>query len=289
MAPLIERLLSHGTVILDGAWGTQLQQLGLNDGECPDSLNLSCPDKVEEVPRAYVQAGSQVVLTNTFRANRIALQGYELSGQVEAINRAGAEVSLRAAADAASVFASIGPSGKMLMTGEVSEAELNDVFTEQAEALCSAGVHALLVETMSDLAEAKIALTAAKRTGLPVAVSMVFDSGKDLDRTMMGDTAEKLAKELTDAGADVIGANCGQGIESYIGVCSQLAAATDLPIWIKANAGLPQMENGEVVYRTSAEQFGHFAPALVDAGARFVGGCCGTSPDFIRELKRSIG
>lgn len=289
MSQLIERLVGGGTVVTDGAWGTQLQQRGLADGVCPDAWNLSHADRVEEVPRAYAEAGSDIVLTNTFRANRPALAGYDLANRVEEINRAGAEISLRAAKDRAHVFGSIGPSGKMLLTGEITAAELQEAFSQQAAALAAAHVAGLVIETMSDLAEAKIALAAAKATGLPVVVCMVFDAGKELDRTMMGDTAEHVARELTAAGADVVGANCGQGIESYVRVCRQLRAATDLPIWIKANAGVPQIEDGEIVYRTTVEEFAQHGPALVEAGARFVGGCCGTGPAFIQALRASVG
>jgi len=176
----------------------------------------------------------------------------------------------------------------MLLSGEVTESELREAFSEQATALAAAGVVALVIETMSDLTEAKIALVAAKSTGLPVICCMVFDSGKELDRTMMGDTADRIASELTAAGADVVGANCGQGIESYVGVCEKLRAATDLPIWIKANAGIPEIVDGEIVYRTTAEEFAKHGPALVAAGAQFVGGCCGTNPEFIRALRASF-
>ena len=289
MLQLIERLLSDGPVVTDGAWGTQLQQRGLAIGGCPDEWNLSHAECVEEVPRAYVEAGSDVVLTNTCRANRLALSSYELADRVEEINQAAAEISLRAADDKAYVFGSIGPSGKMLVAGEVSEAELREAFSQQSTTLAAAGVAALVIETMSDLAEAKIALDAAKSTGLPVVACMVFDSGKELDRTMMGDTAERVARELTAAGADVVGANCGQGIDSYVGVCRQLRAATDLPIWIKANAGVPRIEDGKTVYRTTAEEFAKHGPILVAAGAQFVGGCCGTGPEFIRALRASVG
>jgi 5-methyltetrahydrofolate--homocysteine methyltransferase len=288
MLQLIERLLAGGPVVTDGAWGTQLQQRGLATGDCPDEWNLSHAERVEEVPRAYVEAGSDIVLTNTFRSNRLALASYELADRVAEINQAAAEISLRAARGRAHVFGSIGPSGKMLLAGEVTEPELREAFVEQADALAAAGVAALVIETMSDLAEAKIALAAAKRTGLPVVACMVFDSGKELDRTMMGDTAERVAGVLTAAGADVVGANCGQGIESYVGVCRQLRAATDLPIWIKANAGVPQIEDGEIVYQTTAAQFASHGPALVAAGAQFVGGCCGTGPEFIRALVETV-
>ncbi len=288
MPTMIDELLRGGPVVTDGAWGTQLQARGLPSGDCPDEWNLSHPDQVEEVPRAYVEAGSQIVLTNTFRANRLALAGCDLAEKTEEINRAGGEISLRAAGGQARVFGSIGPSGMMLLTGQVTEAELQDAFAQQAEALAAAGVDALVIETMSDLAEAKLALAAAMATGLPVVACMVFDSGKQLDRTMMGNTAEQIARELAAGGAAVIGANCGQGIDSYVEVCRQLRGATDRPIWIKANAGVPEMDGDRVVYRTTPEGFGAHGPALVEAGASFVGGCCGTGPEFIAALKRQI-
>ena len=288
VSPLIEELLRRGPVVTDGAWGTQLQQRGLSSGDCPDAWNLSHASLVEEVPRAYVEAGSRIVLTNTFRANRLALASYGLAQSVGEINRKGVEISLRAAGQQALVFGSMGPSGKLLLSEEVTRDELQQAFEEQAAALAAAGAAGLVVETMSDLAEAKIALAAAKSTGLPVVACMVSDSGKDLDRTLMGDSALRAASELTEAGADVIGANCGQGISSYINVCRQLRAATALPLWIKANAGVPQLVDGQVVYRTTADEFAQFAPALVAAGAQFVGGCCGTNPDFISRLRAAI-
>jgi methionine synthase I (cobalamin-dependent) len=141
---------------------------------------------------------------------------------------------------------------------------------------------------MADLDEAKIALVAASATGLPVVCCMIFDSGKQQDRIMTGASAEQIARDLTAAGADVIGANCGQGIASYVQVCRQLHAATDRPIWIKANAGIPQVEGDQVVYNTTADEFASYGPALIEAGARFLGGCCGTAPEFITALKTRI-
>jgi methionine synthase I (cobalamin-dependent) len=289
MHPLIETLLADGPVITDGAWGTQMQARGLPIGGCPDEWNLRHADKVQEVPQLYVDVGSQIILTNTFRANRVALADYELADQVEAINRAGAEISCRAAGDKAHVFGSLGPSGKMLMMGEVSEGELSAAFAEQAQALAAGGAHGLVIETMGDLAELKLALAAARETGLPVVACMCFDSGADLDRTMMGTTPEQAAGELTAAGADVIGANCGQGIAGYVEICRRLRSATDRPIWIKANAGIPEMVNDEPVYTTTPDQFASHGPALVDAGANFAGGCCGTGPEFIRALAERLG
>lgn len=289
MTLVIAELLKSGPIVTDGAWGTQLQSLGLPSGSCPDEWNVSHPEWVEQVPRCYVEAGSQVVLTNTFRANRVALADYGLADQVVRINQAGGAISRRAAGTQARVFGSIGPSGKLLFADQVTEEELRGAFAEQAQALAASGVDALVIETMADLDEAKLALAAAQSTGLPVVACMVFDSGKDMDRTMTGLPPEQVAKELTAAGADVVGANCGQGIATYVSICQRLRAATDRPIWIKANAGMPQIVGDQVVYETSAEQFAEHGPALVAAGASFVGGCCGTGPDYIRSLKQQIG
>ncbi|MBP1657500.1 MAG: 5-methyltetrahydrofolate--homocysteine methyltransferase [Bacteroidetes bacterium] len=288
MHPTLVRLLRSTPVLTDGAWGTQLQALGLRAGECPDAWNLTHPEQVRQVARLYVDAGSAVILTNTFRSNRIALEGFGLADKVVDINTSGVRISREAAAGRALIFASIGPTGKMLMTEEVTPDEMLAAFTEQAAALASAGADALVIETMSDLEEAKLAVQAARTTGLPVVASMVFDSGKDKDRTMMGSTPEQVAEELAAAGADVIGANCGLGMEGYIPIARRLRAATHLPIWIKPNAGLPEMVEGKVTYRTTPEEFARQAAALRDAGVAFVGGCCGTSPQFVHALSTML-
>jgi 5-methyltetrahydrofolate--homocysteine methyltransferase len=276
--------LSSGPLLTDGAWGTQLQSRGLDPGECPDAWNLSHPDRVTEVARAYREAGSRVILTNTFRSNPISLAGWGLDGKVAEINRAG--VTISRAAGPGLVFASVGPTGKMLMSGDVTEQELFDAFGAQAKALAEAGADALLLETMSDLEEARIALRAALPAGVPVIVSFVFDSGKNKDRTMMGNTPEQVAKAMTEGGASAVGANCGVGIEAFLPVCRRMHAATGLPVWIKANAGLPVASGETVTYATSAEAFASYAPGLLEGGASFLGGCCGTTPDFIRALAK---
>jgi methionine synthase I (cobalamin-dependent) len=240
------------------------------------------------VPQAYREAGSQVVLTNTFQASSVALGGHGASHQATAINRAGVEISRRAVGSDAKVFASMGPSGKMLFMGEIGEDELSAAFAEQARALADAGADAIVIETMSDLAEAKLALAAAKTTGLPVVACAVFDTGKDKDRTMTGATPEQVAEALTAAGANAVGANCGQGPATYVEICRRMRGVTDLPLWIKPNAGLPQMDGDRVVYGTTPGEFADNALRLIDVGAGFVGGCCGTSPDFIRALKERI-
>lgn len=289
MNALIQELISKSPIITDGAWGTELQARGLAVGEFPDLWNLTHPERVVQVAQAYVDAGSQVILTNTFGANRLRLATDGLADKVREINQAGVQISLKAAAKAGvRVFASIGPSGKMLMNGDVTAEEMKTAFTEQAQALADAGANALVVETMSDIEEAKLAVRAAHSTGLPVVGCMVFDSGKNKDRTMMGNTPEQAATELAEAGADVIGANCGQGIAGFVAIAKRYHAATKLPIWIKGNAGLPKIVDGKAQYQTTPEQFAEFVPALLQAGAQFIGGCCGTNPDFIRAIRRKI-
>ncbi len=288
MHTTLAHLLSNGPVLTDGAWGTQLQARGLGIGEFPDLWNLTHPEQVLQVARAYVDAGSQIILTNTFGANRIRMAEHTGAERVEEINRRGVELSRQAAQGRAAVFASIGPSGKLLLSGEVSEDELRDAFRQQARALAEAGADALVIETMTDLAEAKLALTAARETSLPVVVCMVFDSGKAKDRTMMGNTPEQAAAALTAAGADVVGANCGQGIEGFATICGRLRAATDRSIWLKPNAGLPTIVEGRARYNVSPEGFAGAVPELLRLGAGFVGGCCGTGPEFIASAARVL-
>jgi methionine synthase I (cobalamin-dependent) len=288
MHPTITNLTAAGPVATDGAWGTQFQEWGLPLGVCPDGWSLVEPAKVEEVARCYVEAGSQVILTNTFGANRFILARHNLAGKMAEINRAGVEISRRAAGRRAKVFASVGPSGVMLMMGQVAEDDLKTAFAEQTRAIAEAGADGIVVETMSDPAEARLAVAAAHETGLPVVACMTFDSGAKKDRTMMGTTPEQAAEQLTAAGADVIGSNCGHGIAGMVEVCRRLHAATDRPIWIKANAGLPEIVDGKTVYKQTPAEFAAYVPQLIEAGASFVGGCCGTTPEFMRAVAEKL-
>lgn len=274
------------TTLTDGAWGTEFQKLGAALGACTDDWNLTKPELVRQVAESYVQAGSRVVLTNTFRANSISLSPYGLQERLEAINRAAVKISRQAAGHSALVFASMGPSGKLLVTKAVSAEQLREAFSQQARAIAAEGPDALLIETMIDLTETRIAAAAALETGLPVIVSLVFDSGKNRDRTIMGVTPEQAATVLTSDGVHGIGANCGLGIRDFIPVCKRLAAASPLPIWIKPNAGLPEMVGGVAQYKTTPAEFAASAQELLEAGATFLGGCCGTDPNFIRALSQ---
>jgi len=194
----------------------------------------------------------------------MALAGYGAAEAVGAVNRAGAAISRRAAGGRVRVFGSMGPGGD------------REAFLEQARALAEGGVEGLVIETMTDLAEARVAVAAARVVGLPVVASMVFGCGQV--------APEEEARELTAAGADVIGANCGAGIAGYASICRRLRAATDRPIWIKPSAGLPELVEGRAVYRMTPAEFAGYVPELVEAGAAYVGGCCGTGPEFIRAV-----
>ena len=279
---------SSGTFILDGGWGTQLQLRGLGTGEHPDFWNLSHPDEVQEVASAYVQAGSDIILTNTFGSNRFLLARHGAEDKIAELNRAGVRLSKEVAQKQnRRVFASMGPTGIMLMSGTATPDELFAAFLEQAEAIAAESPDGIVVETMSDPSEAVLAVKAAKTTGLPVAACMVFDTGKNKDRTMMGTTPEQAVEQLIVAGADILGANCGQGIDGFIPICRRMRAVTALPIWMKANAGLPEIEDGKTVYRQTPEKFVESAKELFSAGANFIGGCCGTTPEYIRALRES--
>ena len=288
MHSLIESLIEKGPVVTDGSWGTQMQKRGLKRGQCPDSWNLSHADQVRAVAEQYVDAGSQVILTNTFGASRLSLANFQLAEKAAEINSAGVQISKEVAADRACVFASIGPTGKMLVTGETSQDELRMVFEEQANAQARAGADGIIVETMIDVEEAKIAAIAAKQTGLPVIVSMVYDSGENKDCTMMGNSPEDVVAEIIKIGVDGIGANCGQGIEAFLPICRRLRQATAMPIWIKPNAGLPEIIDDNVVFRTTAAEFVQYVPDLIQAGANFIGGCCGTDETFVKAIRQSV-
>jgi len=265
-----------------------MHKRGLKRGQSPDSWNLNHPQQVEEVARQYVDAGSRIILTNTFGASRLSLSNYKLGDKVLDINSAGVRISKQAAGDRVLVFASIGPTGRMLVTGETTASELQAVFEEQAGAQARAGADGIIIETMIDIEEARIAALAAKQTGLPVIVSMVFDSGEDKDRTMMGNSPEEFAAEIQKIGVDGLGANCGQGIEAFLPICRRLRQATDLPLWMKPNAGLPEVVDDRVVFKTTPAEFVRYIPDLIRAGANFIGGCCGTDQEFVKAIRQTV-
>jgi 5-methyltetrahydrofolate--homocysteine methyltransferase len=252
--------------------------------------NLTHPHLVEALARDYVAAGARFITTNTFSANRFVFARRAPEQNLNEINRMGAALARKVAAKAGALAAgSIGPSGKILAVGEVKEAELAAVFTSQATALAEGGADVIVLETFSELAEILLALkTVQQTTGLPVIASMSFDSGPQRTRTMMGARAEDCAAALEEAGADAVGCNCGSGITTFLPIVVALRANTSLPLWVKPNAGLPELVDGQVVYRQTPDEFGHFIPELLEAGANIVGGCCGSSPDHIARISALV-
>lgn len=276
--------------VIDGAWGTELQSLGLPAGAAPELWNLENPSAIEQVARSYVEAGSDIILTNTFGANRLVLTGHDAGDRTTELAEAGTAISRAAADRQAKVFASIGPTGKIIMMGEVDRDEICRAFAEAAGAVARGGADAIVLETFNELDEVLLALAAVKQASpLPVVVSMTFASGPEGTSTMMGNRPAEIAAAAEAGGADAIGANCGAGPADYVKVARLFREATELPIWIKPNAGLPEVgPGGKTVFPLGAEQFASFAGQLAAAGADFIGGCCGTTPQHIRALREAV-
>jgi len=276
-------------LVADGAWGTEFFKRGLMQGSPPDEWNLTHPEIVREITREYLEAGADIVLTNTFGANRFRLEPHGLSDRVKEINVSAASIAREVTAGRAIVAGDVGPSARFLSLGEVTPEELYDVFAEQARALAEAGVDWIVVESMTDVEEMAVAVRAAAQTArVPVVASMTYNRTPKGYRTMMGNPPELCVKRAEEAGAAVIGANCGSGIEDYVPLAPLLRAMTSLPLWMKANAGIPQLVAGKVAYPLTAEEYASFVPALVSAGIDMIGGCCGTDPGFVREIAGKV-
>lgn len=287
---ILGKTWGKGEVLLaDGAWGTEFFKRGLMQGSPPDEWNLTHPEIVREITREYLDAGALVILTNTFGANRFRLEAHGLSGKVREINIRAAELAREVVGQRVLVAGDIGPSGRIMALGEVTPSDLAEAFTEQARALRDGGVDWIVVESMADADEMEIAVRAASdAAGLPVVASMTYNRTPRGYRTMMGNSPETCVRKAESAGASLIGANCGTGIEDYVPLAPVLRGLTSQPLWMKANAGVPQLVGGRVTYPLTPEQYASFVPALIESGVDVIGGCCGTDPRFIREVGKSI-
>ena len=279
-------LKEKAVLIADGAWGTQLAAAGLPAGEAPEAWNAEHPEAVAAVARGYVEAGADIILTNTFGGTRWKLEKAGLGERTAELNRLGAALSRREAEGRAWVFASVGPTGEFVAPlGLRSEEEFVACFAEQIAAVVEGGADGLCIESMSDLGEAKAALKAARQVcGLPAVVSMTFARGPRGFATMMGVRPEQAAAELDAAGADIVGANCGSGIANMLEVARLMRGATARPLWIKSNAGMPELVGGRTVFRETPDDMAARVPELLETGANLIGGCCGTTPEHIRRL-----
>jgi len=276
--------------VSDGAWGTQLQAAGLPPGGAPELWNAENPDAVEAVARSYVEAGSDCILTNSFTGNRFLLERHGAGDRAAELMSSAVAISRRAANEAVRVFASMGPTGKIVMMEEVPAAEIVAAYAELAAPAADAGADAVVLETFNELDELKLAHEGVRRgCALPVICSMTFGSGPDGTATTMGNTPADLAAAAEEAGAAAIGANCGVGPGNYVRVAELLRAASELPVWIKPNAGMPRIgPGGQTVFRMGPEEFTGHVPDLAAAGARIIGGCCGTTPEHIRLVREAV-
>jgi 5-methyltetrahydrofolate--homocysteine methyltransferase len=287
MNTLTNQIKDGKIMVSDGAWGTFLQLKGLAPGECPELWNLDRPGDVFDIARSYIEAGSDMIETNSFGANSFKLSSYGLTAKVAEINLAAARISRKAAGDCHHVLGSIGPTGKMIMMGNVTYKELYEAFKEQAISLMKGGADALIVETMSDLEEAKAGVRACiENTSCEVICTMTFEkSGENAYHTMMGVTPAQMTEVITGAGAGIIGANCGNGIRDMIGIVKEIRRVNKtIPVLIHPNAGTPVYKEGKTIFPESPEQMAGFISSLIDAGANIIGGCCGTTPDHIRKI-----
>lgn len=292
MSTSLRQSLRSQVLLADGAIGTELQHLGLEPGACAELWNVERPNDVYGVHRAYVAAGAQLITTNTFRANRFALEHYGLGSRVREFNLAAVALAGEAAGKAAWVMGSVGPFGGFLEPlGEATAAEVFAAFSEQCSALVEGGVAAIIVETMTATEELELAVRAAREAGASlVFASFAFDRIKGGYATMMGASPRAAAEAALRAGADVIGCNCGSHLtlESLAEIVGQMRSSCDVPLIAQPNAGQPEWDGTEIIYQQGAEEMAAGVPLLIAAGANIVGGCCGTTPGHIRCFARKL-
>ncbi|HEX8993533.1 MAG TPA: bifunctional homocysteine S-methyltransferase/methylenetetrahydrofolate reductase [Anaerolineales bacterium] len=290
MSNLLDRLSSE-VILADGAMGTMLHSHGVGFDTCFDELNISNPSAVADIHRAYIEAGAQLILTNTFGSNRFKLSKHGLDKQVAEINRRGVDLARRTVAASfrdVLVAGDIGPLGvRIAPFGRVQPDQARAAFAEQVEALCASGADLIVMETMSDLFEILEAVQAARQTcRLPLVASVTFTRD---DRTVLGDEPQKVARQLNAAGADVIGVNCSGGPAQLLRILKMMhQAVPGARFWVKPNAGWPEQVGGRIMYPADPEYFGEYAVSFRAAGAHIVGGCCGTTPQHIAAMRRAL-
>ncbi len=284
--------LRERTLLADGAMGTILQGRGLGVGECQEEWNLSHREEIKSIHREYLRAGCDLILTNTFGGNRFCLKKFGLEDKVREFNKAGVRIAREVVKDSQEifVFGDVGPTGEFLEPlGTVTVETMYATFREQMVVLAEEGVDAIIIETMTDLREAQTAVKAAKETNLPVLVSLSFSPGKEGFRTMMGVTVSAAVQGLVEAGADVLGANCGEvNLEEMAEIIREMRGLTDKPLLAQPNAGKPILIQGKTTYNQSPEEMAVDVGNLLEAGASIIGGCCGTTPEHLTRMAQVI-
>jgi 5-methyltetrahydrofolate--homocysteine methyltransferase len=291
MLPLLDRLRTGAILVGDGAWGTQLMARGLEPGESPEAINLSDPGVLGEIAALYLDAGAELITTNTFGASPLNLERYKLAGNTEQINRAAVAALQPVVAGRAYISGSVGPSGAMVKPyGDTEPETMADGFRRQIGALVEAGADVICVETMIDLTEARLAVEAARACSndIPIIATMTFDATPRGYFTMMGSSVEQACAALVEAGANVVGSNCGNGVEKMVEIAREFARHATVPIVIQSNAGLPEQRCGVLVWPESPAFMAERVGELIDLGVKIIGGCCGTGPDHIRAIRSAV-
>lgn len=286
MKDLLERI-KNGVLVADGAMGTMLMACGLKPGDVPESFNLTQPEILEKIASLYLDAGAEIIQTNTFGASPLKLSFYSLDGKTEEINRNAVLAVRKVVGERAYISASCGPSGRLLKPyGDTEPEDVYSSFERQLKTLIHSGVDIICIETMTDLTEATLAIKAAKTVSpsTPVMATMTFDPTPRGFYTVMGINIEQAAKGLETAGADIIGSNCGNGIENMIKIAIEFRQKSRLPLIIQSNAGLPVIKRNTTIYPETPEFMAEKAKELVSIGVSIIGGCCGTTPEHIRAL-----
>ena len=288
--PLLERIESEETLISDGGIGTYLQSHGLEAGGDPEEFNITNPETVKLMAKEYYDAGSDIVLTNTFGGTIFRQKHYGLDHKVHDLNEQAALIAKSQTPEGKFVLGSVGPTGQFLEPyGDISEKDMYEGFKQQILALEAGGVDGIILETMTALEEASIAIKAAlENTNLLIAATMTFDKGPRGFFTMMGITPEDAAIELSNAGAHIVGSNCGNGIDNMIEIAQRMRDSTDIPLIIHSNAGIPSMKSGNIIYPETPEYMAERFMKLKDIGINIIGGCCGTSPSHIKAIHESL-
>ena len=290
MGKILDLIKAGKILVSDGAWGTFLQQKGMQPGECPEEWNLTHPDEVFDIAKSYIEAGADMIETNSFGGTVFKVEKYGLGDKVFELNKAAAEISRKAAGDKF-VIGSVGPTGKILMMGDVTEEEMYAAFAEQVKGLEAGGVDAIMIETMTDLDEARIAIQAAKEnTKCEVFCTMTFEKTFQGEyRSMMGVSPTEMVETLVNAGAELIGANCGNGIAGMVDIVKEIRKAdAEIPVLVHANAGMPHYHDGKTVFPESPDEMAALVPEIIAAGANIVGGCCGTTPGHICRVREAV-
>lgn len=288
MKPLLDRLGAGDVVLADGAWGTMLMARGLEPGVPPEWMTLHRPEVLADIARRYLDAGAEILTTNTFGGSPMRLAAHGLAAEVERINRRAVEVARAAAGDRAYVAASVGPIGRLLEPyGDADPTEVEASFEQQVRALAAEAPDLVCIETMTDLREALLALRAARRVApaLPVMATMTFEPTPRGPFTVMGHSVARAIEALGRAGADILGANCGHGSVVMVQIAREFVALSDRPVAIQPNAGLPEPRGGRLVYPEDPSFMAAQAAGLLECGVAIVGGCCGTTPAHIAALR----